>query len=302
MQIYIPSRDRLDAQYTWDNLTPTLQADTLIVCPAEEVEEHRKRGRNALARPDIKLSGVRQWLIEEVADKDRAVLMLDDDLGFFRRKVPDAYNLMPISGTLLLDKLFGDLCSLVEEQGYAHAGLSPRQGNNRHFPSTILNHTRMNAVHCILPRKLLEAGARYDACEMMEDYHVTLTLLEKGFDNAVICDGAWDQVKGSGAPGGFSHFRTKERQAAAAFHLAELHPGYVRVVEKEPKTGQGEQWGGVRIDVRVYWARAWEGKPLRDEDYEPPVLRGDYKPPKSYRKDRETRRFVDEEEAIATGA
>ena len=287
MQIFIPTRDRLEAQYTWDNLTPALRAHTQIVCPSEEVESHRERGRNALARPPVKLAAVRQWLVEEVADRDRPVIMLDDDLGFFRRKDPDAYNLMPVSRTELLEKLFSDLEELVTVHGYAHAGLSPRQGNNRLFPATIVTATRINAVHCVLPSALLEHNARYDAVDMMEDYHVTLTLLKAGLNNAILADAAWDQVKGSGAPGGFSHFRTKDRQTQAAHRLAELHPGYVRVVEKEPKTGQGENWGGVRTDVRVYWTRAWEGKPLGE--YVPPPPRGDYTPDHSYRKDRETR-------------
>ncbi len=295
MQIFIPSRDRLDAQYTWDNLTPELQAQAQIVCPAEEVTQHVDRGRNALARPAVKLPSVRQWLVEEVAKQDQPVIMLDDDLGFFRRKDPAAYNLMPISNTPDLNSLFQDLHDLVAVQGYAHAGLTPRQGNNRYFPADLLHAMRINAVHCVLPVKLAEHNARYDAVDMMEDYHVTLTLLEAGVDNAVIAYGAWDQVKGSGAPGGFAHYRTKERQAAAAQLLHSLHPGYVRVVEKEPKTGQGQSWGGTRIDVRVYWARALAGKPLSPQEDIPQPRSDEYRQPHSYRKDRETRAWFVEE-------
>lgn len=290
MQIYIPSRDRVDAQYTWDNLTPALRAQTYIVCPAEEVQAHIDRGRRAIARPPVKLAAVRQWLVEQ-AVQDQPVIMLDDDLGFFRRKVPTAYNLMPISGTPHLDQLFKELHDLVAVQGYAHAGLTPRQGNNRYFPQEILHSTRINAVHCVNPAKLAQYGARYDAVEMMEDYHVVLTLLEAKQDNAVIAYGAWDQVKGSGAPGGFSHYRTKERQAAAAYRLHELHPDYVRVVEKTPKTGQGENWGGSRIDVRVYWTKAFKGIPLTPQE-ELPKPTGSYNAGRSYRKDRETRKNI----------
>jgi hypothetical protein len=287
VQIFIPTRDRLEAQYTWDNLTPALQAKAVLVCPAEEVQAHLDRGRNAIARPPVRLPAVRQWIVSTAADQNQPVIMLDDDLGFFRRKSPDAYNLMPISRTPALDILFYDLEKLVRSGKYAHAGLSPRQANNRHFPQTLVSSTRVNAVHCVNPKILAEVGVSYDAVDMMEDYHVTLTLLQLGYDNAVIVDGAWDQVKGSGAPGGFSHYRTKEKQAAAAYKLAELHPGYVRVVEKEPKTGQGDNWGGTRIDVRCYWTRAFKLQPLGD--YTPPPIVTDYQPGKSYRKDRDTR-------------
>jgi hypothetical protein len=231
--------------------------------------------------------------VESAADPDKPVVMLDDDLGFFRRKRPEAYNLMPISGTVLLDQLFRELNDIVAVEGYAYAGLCPRQGNNRYFPHTRVESMRINAVHCLNPRKLAEYNARYDAVDLMEDYHVVLTLLEAGQNNCVITDGAWDQVRGSGAPGGMSHYRTKELQAAASFKLAELHPGYVRVVEKEPKTGQGDQWGGVRTDVRVYWYRAFTQQPLGE--YEPPQPRGPYRPDHSYRKDRETRKPIEED-------
>ncbi len=292
MQIYIPSRDRLDAQYTWDNLTPELRAQTHIVCPAEEVAAHLERGRNALARPPLKLSGVRQWLVEEVAQQDQPVIMLDDDLGFFKRKDPAAYNLEPISGTAALNILFEHLHDLVAVEGFAHAGLCPRQGNNRFFPQTLLRATRINAVQCVLPAKLAQHNARYDAVELMEDYHVVLTLLEAGEDNRVIADYAWDQVKGSGAPGGFAHYRTKERQAAAAELLHSLHPHYVRVVEKEPKTGRGDSWGGSRIDVRVYWRRAFDKRPLNPQEEMPKPRAAGYRAPQSYRKDRETRQWL----------
>lgn len=300
MQIFIPTRDRIDAQYTWDNLTDELRAQTFIVCPEEEVAAHEAKGRRVMARPPVKLAQVRQWLVETVSDPDTPVIMLDDDLGFFRRKDPDAYNLKPISGEPELNLLFQELHDLVAVHGYGHAGLSPRQGNNRMFPATLINSSRVNAVHCVLPRVLLENDARYDAVEMMEDYHVTLTLLEKGVDNAVITDGAWDQVKGSGAPGGFSHYRTKQRQAEAALKLFELHPDYVRVVEKEPKTGQGDNWSGTRVDVRVYWHRAFQHKPLTPQE-DLPDPSGDYRPDHSYRKDRETRKWLEEEDLSAEG-
>jgi hypothetical protein len=97
---------------------------------------------------------------------------------------------------------------------------------------------------------------------MMEDYHVTLSLFERGETNAQIADAAWDQCKGSGAPGGFSHYRTNETQAAASHRLHALHPNSVKVVEKTPKTGAGG-FSGTRTDVRVSWSateKAGRGK------------------------------------------
>jgi hypothetical protein len=254
VQIYIPTRDRVNAQFTWNNLTPELQRHTTLVCPPEEVSSHREQSRNAVERPALPLAGVRQWIVDELAVQGPPVIMLDDDLAFFVRRDQSAHNLRP-AGTDV-ETIFHRLNHLVADGSYVHAGLSPRQGNNWAYPSQVLTIERMNAVHCVLPEALRHYGIRYDDVDMMEDYHVVLSLFEQGEKNCVITDAAWDQCKGSGAPGGFSHYRTAETQAAAAEKLAELHPKTVKVVEKTPKTGSGG-FTGTRKDVRVQWKQAY---------------------------------------------
>lgn len=268
MQIFIPTRDRVDAQFTWDNLGLELQRCTTLVCPAEEVEAHLKASRNAVARPAVRLAAVRQWIVEELAHQDEPVIMCDDDLAFFVRKSQDAHNLRPAGDDVV--QIFERLHTLVaggapeghggpegKQPFYNHAGLSPRQGNNWMYPDVVQENNRMNAVHCIWPGVMKHYGVRYDDVTMMEDYHVTLTLFEKGEKSSMICDAAWDQCRGSGAPGGFSHFRTKDTQAEAAETLASLHPNSVKVVEKTPATGAGG-FSGTRKDVRVQWKQAYK--------------------------------------------
>lgn len=263
MQIFIPTRGRIGAQFTWANLPKELQALTKLVCPADEVEDHIARGRNAVARPDVRLSGVRQWIVSELAEQDKPVIMLDDDLSFFVRDNPAKWNLRQASDEDTLG-IFRRLYDHVESGVFAHAGLSPRQMNNVNFPHSEIRTMRMNAVHCVDPEILAKEGIRYDTVELMEDYHVTLSLFAKGYDNIVIVDAAWDQNRGSGAAGGFALTRTKEVQAAAAHKLADLHPEVVKVVTKKPKTGQGDVWGGERTDVKVSWQQA-----LRRGKYKP---------------------------------
>lgn len=263
MQIYIPTRGRLGAQFTWKNLPPELQAHTVLVCPEEEVEDHKARGRHAVARPPVKLSGVRQWIVEHHARQNEPVIMLDDDLSFFVRADPEKWNLAAANPQQTID-IFQRLYDHVESGVFAHAGLSPRQMNNTHFPHKEQRTMRMNAVHCVDPAVLAKEGIRYDTVELMEDYHVTLSLFSKGYDNIVLTDAAWDQNRGSGAEGGFALTRTKELQEAASHKLAELHPDVVKVVVKKPKTGQGEVWGGERTDVKVMWQQA-----LRNGKYRP---------------------------------
>lgn len=255
MKIYIPTRGRVDAQGTWDNLTPELKECTTLVAPEEEVPAHSVQGRNVIARPQLPLSGVRQWICE--LSPEPTVIMLDDDLAFFVRKRPDAYNLKPAEGQEL-NELFNRLYNYVASGSYAHAGLSPRQMNNQHFPATEKYVTRMNAVHCVNRDTLQLTNVRYDAVTLMEDYHVTLSLFKAGFPNIQITDAAWDQTRGSGASGGFSHYRNQKTQQEAAETLASLHPDCVKVVLKEPKGS----WGGdmkTRHDVRVQWKKAYVG-------------------------------------------
>lgn len=254
MHIYIPTRDRVHHQGTWDNLTPELRRHAVLVCPPEEVEAHRAHGRHAIARPSLRLSGVRQWILG--ACPEPTVIMLDDDLGFFVRKEPNKYNLTPATGDKL-NELFARLYSYVASGKFAHAGLSPRQMNNQHFPATEKYITRMNAVHCVNKDVLYVEDIRYDQVELMEDYHVTLSLFKRGYGNIQIVDAAWDQTRGSGATGGLTHARNAEAQRLAAERLAELHPDCVKVVEKQPKLG----WGGgmkTRTDVRVQWKKAYD--------------------------------------------
>lgn len=221
------------------------------------------RGRNATARPDVPLSAVRQWIVEKLARQDEPVIMLDDDLAFFVRADPEKWNLKA-ADEAETNMIFSRLYEHVESGMFAHAGLSPRQFNNTSFPHTEVRTTRMNAVHCVDPEILAKEEIRYDAVDLMEDYHVALSLMKKGYDNVVIVDAAWDQARGSGADGGFALTRTKERQSAAAHKLAELHPDCVKVVVKKPRTGQGEVWGGERDDVKISWSTA-----LRNGKYRP---------------------------------
>lgn len=263
MQIFIPTRGRVPLQFTWKNLPDALRQHATLVCPAEEVAEHQARGRTATARPDVPLSAVRQWIVTDLARQDEPVIMLDDDLAFFVRATPERHNLIPADDEATV-RIFERLYEHVESGMFAHAGLSPRQFNNTNFPHTEIRTMRMNAVHCVDPEIIAKEGIRYDDVDLMEDYHVALSLMKKGYDNIVITDAAWDQTRGSGADGGFAMTRTKERQSAAAHKLAELHPDCVKVVKKNPKTGQGEVWGGERDDVKISWAVA-----LRNGKYRP---------------------------------
>lgn len=251
--IYIPTRGRVEHQATWDALPAHLTGGgyVTLVCPSSEVEEHVRRGRVALARPVNGIAKVRQWITEQ-ADTDH-ILMLDDDLTFFIRKDPSAYNLRPTNPLDLLN-LFDRMGRYLKE-GWPMVGLSPRQMNNAHFPDTEIYDTRMNAVNCFNREIMKKIGVKFDDVDIMEDYHVVLSFLRNGYGNICIVDHAWDQVGVSGAAGGCSLYRTPKLQEAGAHTLHEYHPEFVSVVQKTPKGGWG-QGMTTRTDVRVSWKKA----------------------------------------------
>lgn len=255
--IYIPTRGRIERQYTWDSLTPELKEITKLVCPADEVQAHINRGRNVLMRPINGLSAVRQWILESVPQ--RYIAMPDDDLKFYTRIKPDAWNLGQCNENST-NRLFDRIREYLLR--YAHGGVSPRQMNNQHFPAKMIECSKNNAILCIDRKILLEHEVRYDLFPLMSDYSVTLQLFKLGYPNFIITDYAWNQGGATGASGGCSNYRTPILQGETAEALAKRFPNIVRV---EVKAGKGS-WGSAadreawanRKDVRISWKRAYE--------------------------------------------
>jgi hypothetical protein len=140
--------------------------------------------------------------------------------------------------------------------GFVHVGISSRNGNNR-IEADYVDVARMNNAYAYDREAVLACGARFDRLKVMEDFDITLTLLEKGYPNRVTYEYAWGQRR-SGDEGGCSLYRNDEMQREAALELARLHPGLVKIVEKESK----EAWGGfessTRTDVNIQWKKAFE--------------------------------------------
>ena len=253
--IYIPTRGRINSQHTYDLLC-NAGLNPLLVCPPEEENLHRAFARNCLPRPVSGIANVRQWIVEQHHESlGEEIIMCDDDLGFFVRADPDAWNLKPADPGEIAG-IFERLRRLVGEDEYAHAGITPRQMNNVHFPQTTIKIGKMNAVHCVHKKTLVKENIKYNDVELMEDYYVTLSLLKRGYVNVLISDAAWDQKGVSGAAGGCSLTRTPEKQAEGARRLSSLFPQTVKVVEKTPKGAWGDGQK-TRTDVRIQWVKTY---------------------------------------------
>jgi hypothetical protein len=197
------------------------------------------------------IADTRQWILENVGVDD-AIIMVDDDMVFSKRRTDEPTKLTDISSDELY-KAFQQLEYALKT--HAHAGFACREGANRVTSSHIYN-TRILRVLGYNRAVLRQHNIAFGRVQVMEDFDVALRLLRAGLHNVILNHVAHNQ-KGSGAAGGCSTYRTPQVQAAAAYALAALHPGYVKVVQKTTTTAWG---GGTRTDVTIQWKKAYNGK------------------------------------------
>lgn len=210
-----------------------------------------RHGVNMLELPKAitTLSPTRQFLLDI---NDDPFVMMDDDLLFFRRRDDEPTKFSKIVG----DDVFRMFDALkVRLKGYAHGGILAREGGNRIVGHTNVYNTRMMRVLAYDPALVRKVGARFDRLPTKQDFDMTLQLLRAGYSNILMADYVQGQYGDgcSNAPGGCSVYRTDAMMESSARALAELHPGFVKVVTKQSKTSWG---GGERTDVTIAWKKA----------------------------------------------
>ena len=290
--LYIPTRGRTteEQQDTLRSLPETWRKGrTIVVCPMKEVNWFKTHfpGTTILPQPDSKMTIAqkRKWIFERAHKVgQQKIMMLDDDLRFgvrhefidkfkgygrrpwpewteYSKKHPDAHKLyltQPDDPKLLL------VLKAIEKMldTYAHGGISPRLMNQQFGYQFSLN-MRVNyalAFHVPTIMKICELGR----IEHREDYDYTLQMMRAGYDNAVCTWAICEQYHGFGAEGGASNERSVKASNADAHKLARLHPGLVRVVDKNYKASWDKTGDSIvknRKEVVISWAKAAvEGK------------------------------------------
>jgi len=257
MIVHIPTYKRMDRQPTAIALANAGISVVFVVRKEEEIQAHewvRTLGHTGrvLVLPETvtNIGETRQYIVDTTSDNDR-VIMMDDDLTFAVRgkRTDNPLYLTQAEGPDVVDMVKWMWDTLGDE---AIAGISAREGNNRKTEDYDYNSRLMRCWGLNLP-KFHAAGATFTRIDCMEDFDVMLTMLEKGY-RSVINNNFTTNQAGSNVSGGCSTYRTLGVQAAAANKLASLHPGVVKVVEKETKAAWG---GGTRTDVTVYWKKAY---------------------------------------------
>lgn len=263
MRIIIPTRGRRDRQLTLTNLTPALRKETVLVCPKRE-KAHLEamwgtRVCSVVDQPDenMTISQKRKWIIGEMIDEGDVdkIVMLDDDLRFAVRRT-DVPKLFRKATPEDMDRAFGELEDKLSPS-VPHAGFGVRQLSIE--PAALRggwqdNRRMIYTLGYYLP--IVAKEATFGRIETREDMDVELQLLEKGYPCSVNVSFVTDQKWGD--RGGCDGQRTVKGSNDDAEKLARLHPGHVRVVDKEYK-------GVSRKEVVCSWKKCFDdGKQRRD--------------------------------------
>lgn len=263
--IYIPTRGRVGRQVTREYFP----ASTLVV-PVDELQVYQAEPGSMLACPR-KIDGIsatRQWILETATED--FVVMMDDDLRFYTWEDMDKPKKLRKADPEELAECLPQVIKAVNAADVIHASIGPRM----FAPERVKGgrciwryNAKANNVHIYNRQRVLEEMSggsgiegsgidfKFTDVRLMEDYHVTLSLLRRGYHNLEYNGIVWNQDQ-SGAKGGCSEYRDEAMQAEAARQLKELHNQFVTVERKFSSSGRGAM--SHRTDVKINWRKAYE--------------------------------------------
>lgn len=260
MRIYIPSAGRSGqvAVGPVADFSPRIRRRTVFVVPESEMQDYARELQHfnvgLISCPERGIARTRHFIGQFASRRgEESFAMCDDDVRFVRRESSERTNLIPCDVKDVED--MWDCVETFLRSGYGHVGVSARQGNNR-LPTggydAHAQNTRTLRVLCYRTQDFL--SVEHGRVDVMEDFDVNLQLLRAGIPNANLAHWSQDQ-KMTNAPGGCSTYRDHEVHEKSARRLAELHPGFVALRQKQNKTGGSF---GTRTEVTIYWKKAYE--------------------------------------------
>lgn len=255
MKIYIPTRGRPARQIFFQALPDTLKKCVVFVCNRIEDAPIPLHCADVALTPKWvqNIGDKRHYIVHELHQSDvhgPEVIMCDDDLRLNARRKDD-----PTKFHAMLDSHYHTLfMAMYELLGfYAHLTVCPREGGNRVLEDQECTRAmRILGYNADVVRK---ERIDFRRCPTKEDFDATLQLLRKGYKNRMLTAWVQDDGGGSNARGGCSIYRDNAYMDGTARALADLHPGFVKVVQKVTKGAWG---GGTRTDVNIQWKKAYE--------------------------------------------
>lgn len=267
MQIVIPSMGRVGRVKTLRYIPENRLKSVLLAVPTREADQYVETYPqvSVLSVPN-RLKGIghaRQYALENATES--TLMFIDDDMRICKRLSMYEPTIRD-ADSKDSEKMFRWMEHSLKS--YIHAGISARQGNNRHPTNAErkrdeIEHkiiSRMNNIYAYQVDKFLDLGFKFTRLKVMEDFDVTLSLLELGYPNIISYRYCWDQ-RSSEDTGGCSGYRTSEVQTTAAYKLEKLHRPFVKIVEKVSKdTSTFWKHMKKRTDVNIQWKKAYRSK------------------------------------------
>lgn len=264
----------MNKQITLQALPKALQSEVVLVAslPDEAIQLRKLYPKNSVvvAKGATSIATKRHWIMRNV--KGRMLFMMDDDIAFFERAPAShrlwdekrkAYGLAkdaPADAALMkrlypeskrLLQLFQDMDKRVASHKPAMIGIAHRRHSDKKRDSWEIN-ARMMYAFGVDPAVYAKERIRFDAVGLREDFHVVLSMLRKGHECHNYLELLNNEYGTFGAVGGCSGERSMDYSNEQCFALQKLHPGFVKVVDREYSTT------AQRKEVVIAWKKAFE--------------------------------------------
>lgn len=202
------------------------------------------------------IADIRQRCIDH-PDVGKGKVWFIDDLCTFGWRDSNLKQFNDMSEEKFLD-MYHTLDKMLDD--YMQVGFSARGGNN-HVSEDIKEVGRAYTTYGLRTDWMEREDIRFDGMyklnrnvKLYEDYWITLSMLTKGFKNAIIYNYFFNYVHNN--TGGNSTFRTLELQEQAAHELHKHFPQFVTVETKEGTWGKMGMEN--RKEVRIQWQKAYQ--------------------------------------------
>lgn len=269
MYIVIPTYMREDNQKCYDALPDDIRKMVYLATHSGRVEELRRNQPNAkiidLGAADG-IADVRQKVLEHLMSRStyssrpgQKVMVMDDSCTF--KMKTDENKLVNLNAADWFDML-----KMVSDNldTYPMVGISDQGGNNRVLED-VKEIGRVYSCYGLDMKFLADNGVRFDGMyqknneiKLYEDFYMILSLLTKGFKNAIIYKYAFNHPHGK--KGGNSTVRTNALQKQCLQALQDEFPGLVELVKKEDpgwKAGLNDT-EDFRWEARIAWQEAYK--------------------------------------------
>jgi hypothetical protein len=258
-KIIITTFMREDKQKAVFQIPASLHDNVYMFTRVDRVDELRKyvpETVRIIGNPmDIDgIADIRQRCIEQVP---RGKVWVIDDLCTFGWRDDNLKQYNDMDQQKWLD-LYNKMNEMLDE--YMQVGISARGGNN-HVTDPFKEVGRAYTTYGLRTDWMEREFIRFDGMyqqnpnvKLYEDYWITLSMLTKGFKNAIIYDYFFNYLHNN--TGGNSTFRTLELQEQAAYELQKHFPQFVTVETKEGTWGKMGMEN--RKEVRIQWQKAYQ--------------------------------------------